>query len=225
MKLYSYFRSTSAWRVRIVLAYKSIPYEYVAVNLSPDALGQLNPAYASVNPMRQVPTLEWTEGGSTIRLTQSVAIAEYLEETCPSPPLLPKDPLLRAQTRRAVEIVNSGIQPLQNSATIARVREIGGEFDVEDWIQAAMTRGLSALDGHARAVGGRFSIADHPSLADVYLVPQLFNARRFGVDIERYGKLLEIEAQVNELPAFKEAHPDAQPDAPRKGPSNGTVPP
>lgn len=216
MRLHSYFRSTSAWRVRIVLAHKGIPYEYVPVNLSPDALGQEEPAYSSVNPMRQVPVLEWTEGDSVVRLTQSVAIAEYLEEAHPSPPLLPKDSVMRAHARRAVEIVNSGIQPLQNSATLAAVREIGTETDVARWIEAAMARGFAALEAHAREIGGLYSVGDEPSLADVYLVPQLYNGRRFGVDITRYRKLLEIEQRASALPAFANAHPDVQPDAPGK---------
>jgi len=216
MKLYSYFRSTSSWRVRIVLAYKGVPYDYEAVNVSPDTLGQDKPEYSSVNPMRQVPVLELLEGDTIVRLTQSVAIAEYLEEVYPNPPLLPKNPVLRAHARRAVEIVNSGIQPLQNSATLAAVREIGTEMDVARWIQNAMARGFSALDSHARDLGGRFSIGDEPSLADVYLVPQLFNGRRFGVDLAPYLKLLEIEQRLSAVPAFARAHPDVQPDSPRQ---------
>lgn len=216
MKLYNYFRSSSAWRVRIVLGFKGIRYEYVPVNLAPDVLGQEAPSYSSVNPMRQVPALEWAQDGSIVRLTQSVAIAEYLEETYPEPPLLPKDPVERAYVRRAVEIVNSGIQPLQNSVVLARVRTIGTEDDLVRWTDAAMTRGLTALEEHARAVGGEFSVGRAPSLADVYLVPQLYNARRFEVDIASFPKLLEIEAAAIALPAFAGAHPDAQPDAPAK---------
>lgn len=216
MKLYSYFRSSSAWRVRTVLAYKNIPYEYVSVNLAPDSLGQDSAAYSSVNPMRQVPTLEWTEGDHVIRLTQSVAIVEYLEETRPLPHLLPKDPVLRAHVRRAVELVNSGIQPLQNSKTLAQVREIGTESDVTEWAESAMSRGFEALETHARTIGRSFSVGDQLSLADVYLVPQLYNARRFGIDLVRYPRLLEIEENLTSLPAFVKAHPDVQPDAPRQ---------
>lgn len=224
MKLYSYFRSSSAWRVRIVLAYKNIPYEYAAVNLAPDALGQEAPTYSSVNPMRQVPTLEWTENGSVVRLTQSVAIVEYLEERFPSPPLLPRDSFVRACVRRAVELVNSGIQPLQNSATLAEVREMGTEDDVTRWVDGAMSRGLTALETHARAVGRRFSVGDQPSLADVFLVPQLYNARRFGIDLARYPKLLEVEGAAVSLPVFAGAHPDVQPDAPPRSAPKGASP-
>lgn len=216
MRLYSYFRSSSAWRVRIVLAQKAIDYEYVPVNLGPDHLGQNAEGYSAVNPMRQVPTLEWTDGVMPVRLTQSVAIAEYLEEICPSPPLLPKAPVKRAEVRRAVELVNSGIQPLQNSATMTKVREIGTESDVAEWMDDAITRGLSALESHARTIGGAFSVGDDLSLADVFLVPQLYNARRFGVDLVRYPKLLEIESRATALPAFAKAHPDVQPDSPQR---------
>jgi maleylpyruvate isomerase len=211
--------------VRIVLAHKNIPYEYVAVNLAPEALGQDSTSYFSVNPMRQVPTLEWAEGDTLIRLTQSVAIAEYLEETRPQPPLLPKDPVIRAYVRRAVELVNSGIQPLQNSATLARVREIGSESDVTEWTGDAMSRGFEALEVHARTVGRSFSVGDQPTLADVYLVPQLYNARRFGVDLARYPRLLEIDAALASLPAFAKAHPDVQPDSPRARTSSGGAAP
>jgi maleylpyruvate isomerase len=207
-----------------VLRYKHIPYEYVAVNLAPDALGQNTAVYGAVNPMRQIPTLEWTAGDTIVRLTQSVAIAEYLEEIHPDPPLMPKDALLRGYVRRAVELVNSGVQPHQNSATLARVREIGTESDVADWVDNAMTRGFIALEAHARAVGRGFSVGDTPSLADVYLVPQLYNARRFGVDLARYPKLLEVERAVSSLPAFAEAHPDVQPDAPGREARKGGPP-
>jgi maleylpyruvate isomerase len=215
MKLYSYYRSSSAWRVRIALAYKRVAYEYIAVDLSPETLGQGSPSYASINPMRQVPTLEWAENGSVVRLTQSVAITEYLEETHPDPALLPRDPVLRAYVRRAVEIVNSGVQPLQNSMTLAAVRRIGSDGDVVRWTDDAMTRGLVALELYAQEVGGTYCIGDEPSLADVFLVPQLYNARRFGVDLDRYPTLLDIERKLSALPAFSAAHPDVQPDARR----------
>lgn len=215
MKLYSYFRSTSAWRVRTVLAFKGVEYEYVAVNLAPESLEQDVESYGSVNPMRQVPTLEWSEGGEIVRLTQSVAIVEYLEEAHPNPPLLPADPLRRAYVRRAVEIVNSGIQPLQNSKTVADVKRLGGDGAVQEWMKSAMTRGFRALESHARASGGKYSVGDQPTLADVYLVPQLYNARRFGVDITPFPTLTEIDERLSALPAFAAARPDVQPDAPR----------
>lgn len=214
MKLYSYWRSSSAWRVRIALAWKRIPYEYVAVNLSPDSAENASDSYAAMNPLKQVPTLEWTEGERVVRLTQSVAIAEYLEERFPEPHFFPQSTLERARVRQAVEIVNSGIQPLQNSATLAALRALCDEDGVKAWIRNAMARGLAALESLALARGAVFLVGDEPSLADACLVPQLYNARRFGVDLTPYPKLTEIEAAAGPLEAFARAHPDQQPDAP-----------
>jgi maleylpyruvate isomerase len=214
VKLYSYWRSSSAWRVRIVLAWKAIPYEYVAVNLAPDAAESASESYAAVNVLGQVPTLEWTEAGRVVRLTQSVAIAEYLEERFPEPHFIPKGILERARVRQAVEIVNSGIQPLQNSATVAALRALSDEDGVRAWTRNSMTRGLAALESLALGHGAVFLVGDEPSLADACLVPQLYNARRFAVDLTPYPKLTEIEAATGSLEAFARAHPDQQPDAP-----------
>lgn len=217
MKLYSYYRSTSAWRVRIILEFKGIPYEYAAVNLAPGVTEQDSERYGAVNPFRQVPTLEWREDERLIRLTQSVAIAEYLEEQHPAPRLLPEGALPRAWVRRAVEIVNSGIQPHQNSRTVATLRGLTGKPEIAEWCRGAIARGLGALEMGAREHGGLFSVGDALTLADVFLVPQLYNARRFGVDPAPFPKLSEIEARAAEHPAFERAHPDHQPDAPRNG--------
>lgn len=217
-KLYSYYRSTSAWRVRIVLEYKGIHYIYAPVNLAPEVTEQDSEGYGSVNPFRQVPTLEWHDGERLVRLAQSVAIAEYLEERHPTPALLPEGALARARVRRAVEIVNSGIQPHQNSRTVATLRGLTGEPQIAEWCRGAIARGLGALEVGAREHGGRFSVGDALSLADVFLVPQLYNARRFGVDPAPFPKLFEIEARAAVHPAFVRAHPDHQPDAPKNGP-------
>lgn len=217
MKLHSYFRSTSAWRVRIVLAHKGIPFEYVAVDLSPGVTEQESPGYGLVNPFRQVPTLEWEEGGKVLRLSQSVAIVEYLEERIREPPLLPREPLARARVRAAVEVVNSGIQPFQNSRTLATVRELTDEEHVRRWPRGFIARGLAALEASAAEHGGAFSVGNDVTLADVYLVPQLASARRFEVDLSPYPRLVDIEARAGALPAFRSAHPDRQPDAPREG--------
>lgn len=213
MKLYSYWQSSSSWRVRIVLAIKGVAYEYAPVDLSPERRAQASEDYAAINPMHQIPTLEWSEDASTLRLTQTVAIAEYLEARFPEPRLLPEDPLQRAWVLEAVEIVNAGIQPLQNSTVLATLRRITGESEVRAWTLKAMTKGLGALEALARVRGGRFSVGDTPTLADVFLVPQLFKARHFEVALDAYPKLLEIEARAASLDAFARAHPDRQPDA------------
>jgi maleylpyruvate isomerase len=211
MKLYSYWRSSCAYRVRIVLALKGVPYEYVAVNLLPTVSAQRSHGYAAVNAMQQVPTLEWSEGGASVRLTQSVAIVELLEERYPEPPLLPREPLLRARVRERVEIVNAGVQPLQNTSTLAELRRLGGESAAQQWALRIMTQGLAALEALAGA--GRFLVGDAPTLADVFLVPQLYNARRIGVELGAFPRLLAVEAYALALPAFAHARPEAQPDA------------
>jgi maleylpyruvate isomerase len=213
VKLYSYWRSSSAWRVRIALNAKGIAYEYVPVNIAPNVAEHSSAAFAEVNPLQQVPTLEWEEAGAMVRLTQSVAIVEYLEQSRPQPALLPTAALARARVREAVEIVNSGIQPLQNSWTLKEVRRLVDEAAATRWASAAMLPGLRALEVHAERYAGDYSIGDQLSLADVYLVPQLYNARRHGVDLSRYPRLLAVETRLNGLDAFARARPEVQPDA------------
>jgi maleylpyruvate isomerase len=214
MKLYSYYRSSSAWRVRTVLELKGLRYEYLAVNLAPEVSEHRAQEFASINPLQQVPTLEWTEDGRLQRLTQSVAIAEYLEETRPEPPLLPRTPLARARVRQIVELVASGIQPLQNSATLAAFGRLTSPEGVREWAGSCISRGLSALETFARAHGGLYAVGDDVTLADVFIVPQLYNARRFEVPLAAYPKLVEIDARASALPAFERAHPDRQKDCP-----------
>jgi maleylpyruvate isomerase len=213
MKLYSYWRSSSAWRVRIALNLKQIAYECICVNLAPDVREQLLPEYARVNPLQQVPTLEWEADGQPVRITQSVAIVEYLEERYPEPALLPAAALTRARVREAVEIVNSGIQPLQNTRTLTELRQVAGEAALQPWARQAIAHGLRGLEAHASAHAGRCLVGDSLSLADVYLVPQLYNARRYGVDVGQFPRLLAAESHVSQLAAFLRARPEAQPDA------------
>lgn len=212
MKLYGYFRSSCSYRVRIALAYKKLDYEYVAVHLLKDGGEQHKEEYRARNPMAQVPTLELEhEPGVTVELTQSVAILEYLEERFPEPRLLPSCAFLRARVRKCVEIVNSGIQPMQNLATMAEIKRLGG--DAQAFAKAANERGLAALEVEAKEAAGRALIGDDVSFADVCLVPQLYSARRFNVDVEKYPRLLEVERALSDIPAFAAAHPDRQPDA------------
>jgi maleylpyruvate isomerase len=213
MKLYGYWRSSSTWRVRIALAWKGIPCEQQAVHLVRDGGEQHSPAYHAVNPMEEVPTLELAEEGRVVRLTQSMAIIDYLEALAPSPPLLPRAPLARARARQLAEIVNAGIQPLQNSGVLARVKtQLGG--DEAAWARHYMARGLGALETVAKETAGAFLVGEAVSVADVYLVPQLYNARRYAVPLDAYPTLLRVEAACVTLPAFADSHPDKQPDAP-----------
>ena len=209
MKLYSYWRSSSAWRVRTGLAWKGIPYTYEAVHLLKEH--QHQETYRGKNPMGFVPMLEWEEGGTPRRLTQSMAILDYLEQRFPAPPLLPADPFLRARARQLAEMVNSGIQPFQNLSTLGYIKSIG--VDDRAWIQHFLPRGLTALERVVQETAGKFCVGDAPSFADVYLVPQLYGARRFKIDLAPFPTLVRIDAACEALPAFQAAHPDRQPDA------------
>jgi len=214
MKLYSYWRSSASWRVRIALGYKGIPYEYRAVNLVREGGEQYAPTYvAEVNPLSQVPVLE-LEGSPPRRIAQSLAIIEYLEERYPEPPLLPSDPWLRARARQLAEIANAGIQPFQNTPTLGYVRNVL-RGDEKAWLRHFLDRGLRALERTARETAGTFLVGGHPTVADVCLIPQLWSARRFEVPLDPFATLVRVEAACNALPAFAAAHPDRQPDAPK----------
>jgi maleylpyruvate isomerase len=212
-RLYSYWRSSSAWRVRIGLALKAIPYEYRAVDLL--AGEQWSEAHRARSPAAQVPVLEVEEGGRTLRLVQSMAILEWLDERHPAPPLLPPDPEGRARVRALAEHVNSGIQPLQNAVVLRTIREKLPGFEKE-WARTFVARGLEALERSVAEGAGRFCHGDAPGLADCYLVPQLASARRFRVELAPYPTLLRIEEACAALAPFREAHADRQPDAPKE---------
>lgn len=205
-QLYSYWRSSASWRVRIALNYKNVAFEYVAVNLLEQK--QRSDEYRALNPMQQVPTLVLDDGR---QLAQSIAILEFLEETIPEPALLPADPYLRARARQLAEIVNAGIQPFQNLPLIALYAEHG--LDAKKIVGGHIARGLDALAGSATATAGRFLVGDAPTFADVCLVPQLNAARRFGLDVATWPLLARVEEACNALPPFQIAHADRQPDA------------
>lgn len=211
LRLYSYWRSSSAWRVRIGLALKGLAYELRPVNLL--AQEQFGEAHRARNPSGQVPVLEVEEGGRVVLLTQSMAILEWLDDRYPSPPLLPPDALGRARVRALAELVNSWIQPMQNAVVLRTLRERWPGYERE-WAASFMARGLASLEALVAAGAGRFAHGDAPGLADCFLVPQLYNARRFGVDPSPYPTLLRVEAACAALAPFQAAHPDRQPDAP-----------
>jgi maleylpyruvate isomerase len=205
MKLYAYWRSSASWRARIGLAWKKVPYDYVAVNILKQE--QRQETYRSVNAIGQVPTLELDDGRL---VAQSLAILEYLEETVPEPPLLPRDPYQRAMARQLAEIVNSGIQPLQNTGVLDAAVELGTTR--EAWARRWIGEGLDALMRTAAPHAGQFLVADAVTIADVCLVPQLYNARRFGLDMARWPLLVRVEEACAQLAPFQTAHPDRQPD-------------
>jgi maleylpyruvate isomerase len=215
MKLYSYWRSSASYRARIALHHKSIPFEYIPINLIREGGGQQHgDEYRAINPMEQVPILEFEENGVVRRLGQSMAIMEWLEESYPKAALLPADRYLRARARQLAEIVNSGIQPFQNLTMRGIVKnELGGD-DVAI-ARRFIEKGLRAYTTFATDVAGAYSVGDEPSIADVCLVPQLYSARSLGVDLSVFPLLLQIEQRCNDRAGFQAAHPDKQIDAQR----------
>jgi maleylpyruvate isomerase len=208
--LHNYWRSSASHRVRIGLGLKGLVYEYVPVNIATGE--QFADSYRARNAIAQVPTLEIIEDdGTERRLTQSLAILEYLEDRWLEPAILPRDPYLRARARTLAEIVNAGIQPMQNLTTLKRVRALGG--DDTAWIQPFLAEGLAAFAQAAEDIAGEFCVGDSPTIADCCLVPQLIAARRFQIDLTPYERLLGIEARCLALPAFASAVPHHQPDA------------
>ena len=214
MKLYGYWRSSSTYRVRIVLGLKQLDYEYVPIHLVKQGGEQNHPSFEKVNAMRQVPVLEVEDqqfGRQTI--SQSVAIIEYLEETRPKPSLLPAEPLKRAQVRELVEIVNSGIQPLQSLRVIRGLAAFSAESKA--WAKDILTRGLHALESRLSQTAGQHAVGDELTLADVFLIPQLYNARCFEINLAPFQTIRKVELASLYLPAFRMAHPEKQPDAPK----------
>lgn len=209
MTLYGYWRSSCSWRVRIALHLKGLPFENVPVHLVADGGQQNHADYLQKNPMGQVPLLV-TEDGN---LSQSLPIIEYLDALHPEPALLPTDPFVRAQTRALAEMINSGVQPIQNLAVLQYVvGELKG--DKLGWGRHWIQRGLDRFEQAVRPTAGTFCVGDQVSLADLCLVPQLYNARRFGCDESGWSTMLRIETACMALDAFQAAHPDRQPDAP-----------
>lgn len=210
--LYGYWRSSSAYRVRIALNLKGLSYRQEAVHLVRDGGEQNRPEYRAVNPLGLVPAL--VHGQRTV--VQSVAICEYLEESFPAVPLLPADAPGRARVRSLVQTVCSEIQPLNNSGVtkyLEQTLELPGQA-VRDWYAHWIARGFAAIETWLQGPGtGRFCHGDEPTLADCYLVPQVYNAERFECDLGPYPKIRRIAANCRALPAFEMAAPENQPDA------------
>jgi maleylacetoacetate isomerase len=214
VKLYTFFRSSAAWRVRIALNLKGVAWEAVPVHLRRDDGEQLRAEYRAVNPLGLVPALECDDGAV---LTQSLAIIEWLEETHPVPPLLPRDPLLRARVRAFALAIACDIHPLDNLRVLLHLKRSMGQEQpaIDAWYRHWLEQGLPALEAMLQAHGGLgpFCFDAQPGLADVVLVPQLGNARRVDCPLAAYPLLLRAEAAARTLPAFAAAAPDAQADA------------
>jgi maleylpyruvate isomerase len=209
MKLHGYFRSSASYRVRIALNLKGVSAEHLAHHLRKGE--QRAPAFLAINPQGLVPALEDDQGAV---LTQSLAIIEWLDETHPEPPLLPGDTLRRARVRAFAQALACDTHPVQNLKVLARLRELGvSEEKVTAWAGWANREGLSACEKLIAGEPGPFCFGDRPSLADLCLVPQLANARRFGVDVTAFPRLLQAETAARAMKAFADAAPDKQPDA------------
>src|ERR1700739_3826461 len=209
MKLHGYFRSSASYRVRIALTLKALSADHLPHHLRKGE--QCAPAYLAINPQGLVPTLE-NDGGAV--LIQSLAIIEWLDETHPEPSLLPKDPLQRAKVRAFAMALACDTHPVQNLKVLARLRQLGlPEEQVTERGAWANCEGLWGCGALIAREAGPFCFGTAPTIADLCLVPQLANARRFGVDVAAYPRLLKAEAAAKNLAAFADAAPERQPDA------------
>lgn len=214
--LRSYWRSSASWRVRIALELKGLKYQYEPVHLVRNGGEQYLPAHLTLNPMAQVPhvTIEDADARS-FGLSQSVAIFELLDQIVPTPALFPSALWERARVFELVEMINSGIQPLQNLSVLQAIERLGG--DKAQWASEVIAKGLVALEQRCQQVKKvnhtPFVMGTDPGAFEATLIPQLYNARRFSLDLSRYPRLLEIEEQCVHIDAFKKAAPETQPDA------------
>lgn len=211
MKLYNAFRSSASYRVRIALGLKGLDYDYRPVHLGRNE--QLSAEFRAMNPQSLVPVLQDGENF----LTQSLAIIEYLDETHPQPPLLPKNPVARARVRALALVVACDMHPINNLRVLNYLTNpLGVSEDAKNaWYRHWVALGLQTLEAQLAASRetGKFCHGDTPGLADCCLIPQLLNARRFQCDVSGYPTLLRIEQNCNALPAFQRAAPAQQPDA------------
>ena len=210
MKLYSYFRSSAAYRARIALNLKGIAYETVSVHLVKDGGHNYRPEYRAINPQMRVPMLVTDQGD---RLIQSLAIIEYLDETYPAPPFLPKDPIGRAKVRGLAELIACDIHPLNNTSPLRYLKNVMGQEQsaIDTWYHHWILAGFEALEGLIAA--GPYACGNTVTIADICLVPQVANARRLKVPLDKFPKIVAVDAACLKLPAFDRARPENQPDA------------
>jgi len=210
VNLYSYFRSSAAYRVRIALNLKGLAYETVPIHLTRHGGEQMGPEYRAINPQMRVPSLVLDDGDM---LVQSLAIIEYLDEVHPSPPLLPDDPIKRAKARAIAQIVACDIHPLDNLAPLRYLKQRLGheQAAIDAWYAHWIVTGFEAIE--AMIDPGPYAVGSDVTVADICLVPQIANSRRFKVAIEPFKKILAVDAACQGIPAFYKARPENQPDA------------
>jgi len=210
VKLYSYFRSSAAYRVRIALNLKGLTYETISVHLVKDGGHNRRPEFRAINPQMRVPAFV-TDAGDT--LIQSLAIIEYLDETHPNPPFLPKDPLGRAKVRALAELIACDIHPLNNTSPLRYLKNQMGQEQsaIDAWYHHWILEGFEALEALIKPAP--YTFGKDVTLADICLVPQVANARRLKVPLDKFPKIVGVDAACQALPAFERARPDNQPDA------------
>ena len=209
MKLYDYFRSSAAYRVRIALNLKRLSYDAEPIHLSKDGGRHKTPKYRAINPQMRVPALALSNGDTLI---QSLAIIEYLDEAFPDPALLPVEAVERAQVRAVAQIIACDIHPINNASTLTYLRKLGlDQAQIDEWYASWIFSGFEAIETMVRPAP--YAFGSHVTIADLCIVPQVFNARRFKVPLDRFPKIASIDVASNKLPAFDKARPENQPDA------------
>jgi maleylacetoacetate isomerase len=210
VKLYTYFRSSAAYRLRIALNLKGLTSELISIHLQKEGGLNRKPDYRAVNPQMRVPALRLDSGEVLI---QSLAIIEYLDETHPQPPLLPRDPIARAKARAVAQVIACDIHPLNNVAPLRYLKNVlhHEQAEIDAWYHHWVLEGFAALE---TLLGpGPYSCGSEVTLADLCLVPQVYNARRLKVPLDRFPRIVAVDAACLKLPAFDRARPENQPDA------------
>jgi len=210
VKLYTYFRSSAAYRVRIALNLKGLPYDSISIHLIKDGGRQFTPEFRAINPQMRVPALALDNGQV---LTQSLAIIEYLDEIKPDPSLLPADPIARARVRSLAQAIACDIHPLNNTSPLRYLKRTLNleQPQIDAWYHHWIVEGFKAIESTIKP--GPYACGGGVTLADICLVPQVANARRFKVPLDAFPKIVAVDAACQKLPAFDKARPENQPDA------------